>query len=113
LRAHGEPLDIPDYAEDGGEEAEIAGVYLVDDNGTPWRVGFALANEFSDHQMEARNYLYLAPSKLRTCALGPELLIGASFEDVQGRAQVERDGQILWSQEIASGEVNMVHTLAN
>ena len=29
LRAHGEPLDIPSYAEDGGEEAEIAGVYLV------------------------------------------------------------------------------------
>src|ERR1039457_3342461 len=25
LRAHGEPLDVPPYAEDGGEEAEIAG----------------------------------------------------------------------------------------
>src|ERR1044071_2692744 len=29
LRAHGEPLEIPPYAEDGGEEAEIAGVYLI------------------------------------------------------------------------------------
>ncbi len=25
LRAHGEPLDVPAYAEDGGEEGEIAG----------------------------------------------------------------------------------------
>jgi hypothetical protein len=113
LRAHGEPLETPDYAEDGGEEAEIAGVYLVDQNGTPWRVGFALANEFSDHRMESRNYLYLAPSKLRTCALGPELLIGASFDRAQGTVRIERDGGVLWSQEIASGEANMVHTLAN
>ena len=30
LRAHGEPLVVPGYAEDGGEEAEIAGVYVVD-----------------------------------------------------------------------------------
>src|SRR6266540_4934934 len=30
LRAHGEPLTVPTYAEDGGEEAEIAGVYVID-----------------------------------------------------------------------------------
>src|ERR1700737_1724831 len=29
-RAHGEPLDVPSYAEDGGEGAEIAGVYFID-----------------------------------------------------------------------------------
>ena len=29
LRAHGEPLVVPAYAEDGGEEAEIAGVYII------------------------------------------------------------------------------------
>ena len=28
LRAHGEALLVPGYAEDGGEEAEIAGVYV-------------------------------------------------------------------------------------
>jgi hypothetical protein len=113
LRAHGEPLDVPAYAEDGGEEPEIAGIYIVDDSGTPWRVGFALGNEFSDHRMESRNYLYLAPSKLRNCALGPELLVGAPFDDVHGTVTVERGGQALWHQEVASGEANMVHTLAN
>ena len=127
LRAHGEPLDVPAYAEDGGEEAEIAAAYIVDEEGAPWRVGFAQGNEFSDHQMEARNYLYLAPSKLRACALGPELLVPvfeedtassemgskAGFADVRGVTTVSRDGQTLWTQDIASGESNMVHTLEN
>src|SRR5215813_9451914 len=38
LRAHGEPLDVPWYAEDGGEEAEIAGIYLVGRDGKPYRI---------------------------------------------------------------------------
>ena len=84
LRSHGEPLVVPPYANDGGEEAEVAGVYLVDPTGTPRRIGFVIGNEFSDHRMERRNYLYLAPSKLRTCAIGPELALDASFADLPG-----------------------------
>ena len=57
-----------------GEEPEIAGIYLIDADGTPVRLGFALANEFSDHVTERGNYLWLAHSKLRQAALGPELL---------------------------------------
>src|SRR6187551_1038872 len=38
LRAHGEPLDVPAYAGDGGEEAEIAGVYVIGPEGLPYRV---------------------------------------------------------------------------
>src|ERR1041385_6578337 len=30
LRAHGEALLVPPFAEDGGEEPEIAGIYIVD-----------------------------------------------------------------------------------
>jgi hypothetical protein len=37
LRAHNEPLTVPEYAEDGGEEPEIAGVYAVDADGAPRR----------------------------------------------------------------------------
>src|SRR5262249_50414176 len=60
LRAHGEPLEVPPYAEDGGEEPEVAGVYLIDAAGRPRRIGMAVGNEFSDHLFEKRNYLYLA-----------------------------------------------------
>jgi hypothetical protein len=71
-----QPLELPGYADDGGEEGEVAGLYVIGDDGTVLRVGFALANEYSDHVMERKNYLFLAHSKLRQCSFGPELLIG-------------------------------------
>lgn len=113
LRAHGEPLDVPSFADDGGEEPEIAGVYLIDQQGTPRRIGFTIGNEFSDHVFEKKNYLYLASSKLRTCSIGPELSIDAKFGLIPGEVSVERNGQKLWSSEIQTGEENMCHSLAN
>lgn len=113
LRAHNQPLEVPAFAEDGGEEPEIAGVYLVDADGQPRRVGLAIGNEFSDHVMEKRNYLYLAPSKLRTCALGPELIVNAEFCGVQGTVSIERGGEVVWSHKVSTGEENMSHTVAN
>ena len=64
----------PSFALDGGEEPEIAGIYVIGDDGAPFRVGFALSNEFSDHVTERVNYLYLAHSKLRPASFGPEIL---------------------------------------
>jgi hypothetical protein len=113
LKAHRETLTVPAYANDGGEEPEIAGVYIVDKNGQPFRIGFTTGNEFSDHVMERKNYLYLAPSKLRNCAIGPELVIDAGFADLKGTVQVHRNGQVLWSAAIQTGEKNMAHSLAN
>ncbi|MEX1010488.1 MAG: AraD1 family protein [Balneolaceae bacterium] len=113
LKACGEPLIVPTYADDGGEEPEIAGLYLIARDGTPFRVGFAIANEFSDHVMEKKNYLYLAPSKLRNCSIGPELVVNGRFDDVPGVVSVERDGGTLWSKEIRTGEKNMCHSLEN
>jgi hypothetical protein len=111
LRACGEPLDLPPFAEDGREEAEIAGVYFIDAGGTPTRIGMPIGNEFSDHVFERRNYLNLAGSKLRTCALGPELTIDSDFASIPGRVTVERDGSILWSKDIATGEDETCHSL--
>ena len=113
LRAHGEPLDIPSYAEDGGEEAEIAGVYLVAPDGQPYRIGLSVGNEFSDHQFEKKNYLNLAGSKLRTCALGPELVVDAEFESVAVTATIERGGDTLWTKAFRTGESEMCHSLQN
>lgn len=113
LRAHGEPLDIPWYAEDGGEEAEIAGVYVIGLDGQPYRLGLAAGNEFSDHQFEKRNYLNLAGSKLRTCALGPELLVDPQFDSVAVSVMIERDGVALWNRTFRSGESEMCHSLSN
>jgi hypothetical protein len=59
---------------------------VIDSQGAPRRLGFCLANEFSDHVTERGNYLWLAHSKLRPAALGPELLVGALPADVAARA---------------------------
>lgn len=113
LRAHGEPLVVPVFAEDGGEEAEIAGAYVVAPDGRPRRVGMAAGNEFSDHRFEKKNYLNLAGSKLRPCALGPELVLDAEFQSVSGRVAIVRGGQVLWQKAIRTGEAEMCHSLRN
>ena len=113
LRAHNQPLDVPTYADDGGEEPEIAGVYIIDDAGQPRRLGMAAGNEFSDHRFEKKNYLYLAASKLRTCAIGPELVADPDFHHVEGEVSIERAGTVLWCKPIQTGESVMCHSLAN
>jgi hypothetical protein len=113
LRAHNEMLEIPSFGNDGGEESEIAGVYIIDKNGNPWRVGFTTANEFSDHVMEKKNYLYLAPSKLRTCSIGPELVVDEDFDELTGMVKIIRGEQTVWTSEIHTGEKYMAHSLEN
>jgi hypothetical protein len=113
LRAHNEPLVVPAYAEDGGEEAELAGVYYIGPGGRPHRIGMAAGNEFSDHKFEKKNYLNLAGSKIRTCALGPELVIDPRFDTIPGTVAIERAGRAFWSKDIATGEAEMCHSLRN
>jgi hypothetical protein len=113
LRGHGAVLTVPHFAEDGGEEPELAAVYIIDHQGTPRRVGMTPANEFSDHQIEKQNYLYLAHSKLRACAIGPELILDPDFSLVTGTVTIERAGSVLWTKEISTGDQRMCHSLAN
>jgi hypothetical protein len=113
VAAPGAALASPDFALDGGEEPEIAGLYVIGAEGTPHRVGFALGNEFSDHVMERQNYLYLAHSKLRPCAIGPEILLGDLPDAVRGVVRVRRKGSTLWEKPFLSGEAHMSHTIRN
>lgn len=106
-------LSIPGFAEDGGEEGELAAIYMVASDGIPWRIGMTTGNEFSDHVFERRNYLNLAGSKLRKCSIGPELVVDADFDDVPGRVRILRNMQSIWEKQIRTGEQNMCHSLAN
>jgi hypothetical protein len=107
-------LPMPEFALDGGEEPEIAGLYVVGPDSQPWRVGFTLGNEFSDHVTERKNYLYLAHSKLRRCAIGPALLVGELPKHVEGMSRVlDASGMVRWEKPFVSGEDNMSHSLAN
>lgn len=109
----GAALEMPAFALDGGEEPEIAGIYLIDPRGEPRRLGFCLANEFSDHVTERENYLWLAHSKLRAAALGPEILTGPLPADVRGTSRILRGAQVIWNKPFLTGESHMSHTIAN
>jgi hypothetical protein len=108
-----QPLVSPSFALDGGEEPEMAGIYVIGEDGTPFRVGFAVANEFSDHVTERINYLYLAHSKLRQASFGPEIRIGEPPADIRGTSRIRRAGKVIFEKPFLSGETNMSHTFAN
>lgn len=113
LRATGESLVSPSFALDGGEEPELAGIYMIGPDGSPFRLGFCLANEFSDHVTEKGNYLWLAHSKLRQASLGAELLVGDLPDHVEGTSRIRRGDQVIFEKPFLSGEANMSHTIAN
>ncbi|MGA9657796.1 MAG: AraD1 family protein [Asticcacaulis sp.] len=109
----GADLQSPAFAEDGGEEPEMAGIYVIGDDGAPYRIGYALANEFSDHVTEKQNYLWLAHSKLRVASLGAEILTGELPKDVRGTSRIWRGNEVIWEKPFISGEDNMSHSLDN
>jgi len=113
VAAPGAPIPSPAFAKDAGEEPEMAGIYVIDKKGRPFRLGFALGNEFSDHVTERVNYLYLAHSKLRWCSFGPEIRVGALPANVSGTSKIIRGGKTIWEKPFLSGEDNMSHTIAN
>ena len=107
------PIPVPAFALDAGEEPELVGTYLVGAGRKPYRIGFALGNEFSDHVTERQNYLWLAHSKLRHCSFGPELCLGDVPQAVEGVSRVLRNGEPIWEKPFLTGEKNMSHTIAN
>ena len=109
----GAALVSPGCALDAGEEPEIAGLYLIGPDAQPYRLGWALANEFSDHVTERGNYLWLAHSKLRPASFGPEMLLGPLPEHIEGQSRILRKGQVIWEKPFLSGEANMSHSIAN
>lgn len=109
----GAAFPVPPFADDAGEEPELGGLYVIGPDSKPYRVGFAVGNEFSDHVMERKNYLYLAHSKLRSCSYGPELRVGELPQHLAGTSRILRNGEEIWRNEFLSGEANMCHSLEN
>ena len=104
LRAHGEALTIPAFGISGAEEAELVGVYLIGPDGTPHRVGLTPGNEFADPALAAGDPRMLSHAKMRTCSIGPELVLDALFDEARGSVRVEREGTAIWSRDVATGE---------
>jgi len=112
LRAHGEPLTIPECAQGGAEEAEIVGVYVIGPDGVERRIGLTPGNEFADPAMVEQDARLLSRAKLRTCSIGPELALDLEFDEIKGSVAIERGGAPLWRKEIVTGEKHTAFTLA-
>lgn len=91
----------------------MAGIYVIAKDGSPFRIGFAVSNEFSDHVTERINYLYLAHSKLRPSSFGPEILVGELPASITGQSRIRRGGAVVWEKPFLCGEANMSHSFAN
>lgn len=113
LVAPGGAIEHPFYGDGLGEEAEIAGIYIIGSDNQPYCIGYTLGNEVSDEQMYFKNVYHLAQSKKRNVALGPEMLIGDLPSDIPAKITLERGGKEKWSAEFRTGADNMLHSYAN
>ena len=53
-------------------------------------------------------------SKIRTCSVGPELVLDCDFQEITLSCSVTRDGEAIYeSGDLKSGEQFMCHSLAN
>ncbi|WP_424830202.1 AraD1 family protein [Ruegeria sp.] len=109
----GGAVEHPFYGDGPGEEAEVAGIYIIGPNREAYCIGYALGNEFADEQMYFKNVYHLAQSKKRQVSLGPELLVGALPKDISARITLHRKGDVQWQADFKTGEDNMLHSLAN
>ena len=111
--APGAPLPSPDFALDGSEEPEIAGIYVIDAAGRPRRLGYLPGERVLGSRHRARQ-LPLARA-FETAAGGPRPR-AARRRTAARRARhsrIVREGRTLWEMPFLTGEANMSHALRN
>ncbi|WP_235964960.1 AraD1 family protein [Caenimonas soli] len=104
---------VASFAEDASEEPELAGLYLIGADGMPRRLGFALANELSDHITERSNSGLVSHAKLCGSSFGPELLLDDLPASIAGVSRIVRKGRKRWEKPFLTGEDHMSHSIGN
>ncbi len=66
----GEALPSPDFALDGSEEPEIAGIYLIDAAGNPRRIGFCSGQRVLGSHHRAWQLLVAGAFQTAPCRVG-------------------------------------------
>ena len=99
---------------DGGEEPEVAGIYLVGQgrHALPRRLRAPQRVLRPCHRARRTT----SGSPIPSCGLarfGPELLLGELPDDVRGTSRIRRGKNVIFEQPFLTGEANMSHTIAN
>lgn len=108
----GAPVVRPGVADEIGDEAGFAGVYVIGPDGAPHRVGFVLANAFSDLPGQSPDGVAPGPFKLWQASFGPELLVGPLPGGFGGTSRIRRGPAIVVEMPLQTGGENMTQSIA-
>lgn len=95
-----------------GDAAGIAGVYVIGPEGAPYRVGFVLANAFSDHPPHRQDNVRWDHARLHQASFGPELLVGPLPGAIGGRSRLRRDDETVAEVQFEPGMQSMSLSIA-
>lgn len=112
IGAPGMALLVSDFAPDSGTGPSVAAVYIVSDSGTPFRIGFAMANDFSDRILTTQSHAAVVQGRLRPLALGPEMVLAALPEGINGSLRLTRDAGAITDIAISTGRDNLEAAIA-
>ncbi len=100
LVGSGQPLQQPDFGMGAAARAAVVGLYIIADDGTPCRLGWALGNDFTDDRVLGLGPAHRAPARLRASAVGPELVFGDLPREITGSVRLRRGSEVV--EEVAS-----------
>ena len=112
LAGPGIVLTVPEFALDGSERPEIAGLYLIAADRTPVRIGFVLGNRFHDHAAARTHRHFPAQLSPRPTALGPEVLLRALPHEIIVTSRLLRDGVVERERRFGAGDAHLPHPIA-
>jgi len=112
LAGPGIVLTVPEFALDGSERPEIAGLYLIAADRTPVRIGFMLGNRFHDHAAARTHRHFPAQLSPRPTALGPEVRLGTLPREIEVTSRLLRDGVVERERRFGAGDAHLPHPIA-
>ncbi|MFN3664272.1 hypothetical protein [Yoonia sp.] len=89
----------------------IAAIYVINNAGLPFRIGFAHASDFSDLALTTDSYLRLMQATLRHVAFGPELLLGDLPQAWRGTSRISRNNGAVYEKSLSSNDQHVVNCI--
>ena len=111
LVAAEKPLAMPGFAPGGAPEAQVAGLFVIADDGVPCQVGWCLAHPVVDQALARSGGA--GHARLRATAIGPELLLGELPAALPAKAAVVRAGKVLAETWLDLGRAGMARSHAD
>jgi hypothetical protein len=111
LIAAGQPLPVPAFAPAGLPAAQLAGLYVIADDGVPCQVGWCLAHPVIDRALAGGGGA--GHARLRATAVGPEVLLGELPGALPATARILRGSKLLSEQSFDLGPATMARGFAD